>query len=73
MENLSSEQLESKVNVLNNTVITLKLALTSVNCEKAKSILQVQIDTYNESIKKLLFELSKRPNGYISERAAISI
>jgi hypothetical protein len=69
MENLSLEQLESRMNTLNNTVVTLKLAVSHLNCEKAKSVLQVQIDTYNNSIRKILFELSKRQNGYIRECA----
>jgi hypothetical protein len=57
MENLSTEELEIKINNLNNTVVTLKVAFYEVKCEKAKKILQSQIDTYNNLLRQMLSAL----------------
>lgn len=60
MENMSTNDLETKIKNVNNTIITLKLALFEVKCDKAKKIIQVQIENYNSSLRQMLGQLSAR-------------
>jgi hypothetical protein len=60
VENLDTQELEIKINSLNSAVVTLKVTLKGVICEKLKKALEIQIETYNASLKEMLFELSKR-------------
>jgi hypothetical protein len=60
MENLSVQELETKINSLNSAVTTLRIAISEVNCEKAKTALRLQVNTYTLSLRQTLSELNKR-------------
>jgi hypothetical protein len=60
MENLSAEDLETKINNVNNTVVTLRLALFEVKCDEAKKVIQLQIDNYTNTLRQMLSLLTNK-------------
>jgi hypothetical protein len=60
MENLEVEELESKISNINNAVITLKLAVFEVKCEKARKVLDLQIQNYTSSLRQMLLLLDSK-------------
>lgn len=60
MDKLTTEQLQIKINTLNNTVVALKLALFEVRCDNAKKIIQYQINIYNNMLRNMMSLLIDR-------------
>jgi predicted secreted Zn-dependent protease len=66
MDDLSVQDLEKKITALNRAVITLKVAMNDVNCEKVRKALQIQVNTYSTDSQQMLMELDKRRMSRIS-------
>jgi len=60
MEELSQQELQAKISVLQERLVSFYAILSDVECEEAKSVLNIQIDNYIMNIELLQIELRKR-------------
>ena len=57
MNKSGKEELENKIEILNERITSLHLIMQDFKCPNAKEVIRLQIDNYSDSIKLLKKEM----------------